>query len=660
MRTFAKKPKTTQQTTSGKSTKPSRAFFGQSLDVHYILHPQRTIGNQAVLRVVQTSTESIDTSESSGTSTNFNNDISHITVYPGTQNSIQAKLKVNAARDRCEREADRVADKVLRQQIPVEENEKVNFQVRPLLPASGDQREVHAELESRLRRSKGSGQPIPDSIRDLAEPRVKYDFSKIQLHRDNAAAQMNLALGARAFTLGRDIYFGVGQYAPQSTEGKRLLLHELTHVMQQTGGAPSDTTANAHQGGKTTSARDVQSAEPQSAPGVQAIQPTSPGDLVQLTQHPAAARQSRVMVATSAQSFLTSYSRQLTRRLLLQLRDRHRSVAAAVSTASEGTRTFGARPVAATEPGRIALGMPAGAAGTPTRRAVVVGNGSYDQSATMGSSFLPLRGRDIATAVSDAATMATTLQGRGYDVGSLHQDNQTAAQIDSLLQAGLSGLGAGDELLFYYHGHGTMEGLIGQDGSVYTPTQMAAIRSAARGAEVNLTLVLEGCHTGVFADAIRGAELRDTLAAMRARIGVTSGVVQYALQLLLPVLDTAIAIQGQKDALNTRTQAWWARRYQLDEQILASPDDATVRASWDTHYQSLQGIWNDLVTAVTPLLSTMRTNAIAAGFNVELSPQITPLSGSFDVDGERAIQAGLDDLDTILNRVLRETDSRLR
>lgn len=278
----------------------------------------------------------------------------------------------------------------------------------------------------------------------------------------------------------------------------------------------------------------------------------------------------------------------------------------------------------------------------------------------MGSSVLPLRGRNIATAVSDAAAMASTLQGRGYNVGPFHQDNQTAAQIGALLQAGIAGLGAGDELVFYYHGHGTMEGLIGQDGSVYMPAQMAALRSTARGAQVDLTLVLEGCHTGVFADAIQSAELRDTLAAMRARVGATSGVVQYARQLLLPVLDNAIAIQGQKDAFNTRVQAWWARRYELDQQHLASPSNAALIIAMESHYNNLLGIWNDFVTAVTPLLSTLRTNTIAAGFNVQLSQRITRLSGPLYVDGEQAIEAGLDDLDTILNRVLRETDSRLR
>jgi hypothetical protein len=662
MRTFKKKPKATQQTTSAKSPKLDRSFVSQRRAVNSILHLQQTIGNQAIVRLFQAVPENIDASSPSSKSTRFAYDFNRIPVEATAVSIIQPKLRANAPKDRYEQEADRVADQVLRQRIPEQDKPpKGVIQSKASQQAAEGEggREVNEDLGSRLSRRKGGGNFMSGQVRAFVESRMQYDFSKVRVHTDNEAARMNKELGARAFTHDWDIYFGVGQYSPLSIEGKRLLAHELTHVVQQTGGAKSRE-ADHVQGEQPKSVWGVQFSRPGFVSLRQTIQPSTVGNVVQLAQHPAAARQSRAMVATSSQSFLTSYSRQLTQRFLLQLRDRRRSVAAAVSTTSEGTRTFGARPAAATEPGRTALGMPAEATGAPTRRAVVVGNGSYNQSATMGSTVLPLRGRDIATAVSDAATVATALQGRGYDVGPLHQDNQTAVQIGTLLQAGLSGLGAGDELLFYYHGHGTMEGLIGRDGSIYTPVQMAAIRSAARGAQVNLTLVLEGCHTGVFADAVRGAELRDTLAAMRTRIGVTSGVVRYARQLLLPVLDNAIAIQAQKDAFNTQTQAWWARRYQIEQQMAASPGDATVEAAWNTHYQRLQGIWNDLVTALMPLLSTMRTNAIAAGFNIELSPQITQLSGTFDQDGEYAIQAGLDDLDTILNRVLQETDSRLR
>ena len=63
------------------------------------------------------------------------------------------------------------------------------------------------------------------------------DFSSIRVHTDEAAAEMNTHLGANAFTRGRDVYFARGQFTPETREGRRLLAHELTHVVQQGGGA---------------------------------------------------------------------------------------------------------------------------------------------------------------------------------------------------------------------------------------------------------------------------------------------------------------------------------------------------------------------------------------------------------------------------------------
>ncbi|MGD9788977.1 MAG: DUF4157 domain-containing protein, partial [Sulfuricellaceae bacterium] len=62
---------------------------------------------------------------------------------------------------------------------------------------------------------------------------MQFDFSQVKVHTDNEAAQMNQALGARAFTYGRDIFFGAGEYAPETQSGEHLLAHELAHVIQQ-------------------------------------------------------------------------------------------------------------------------------------------------------------------------------------------------------------------------------------------------------------------------------------------------------------------------------------------------------------------------------------------------------------------------------------------
>ncbi len=95
-------------------------------------------------------------------------------------------------------------------------------------------------LETSLNQSKGGGAALDEAMRSFIEPRMGFDFSQVRIHNDSQAVQMNQQLGARAFTHGSDIYFGAGQYNPGSNEGKRLLSHELTHVVQQSGGGLSN------------------------------------------------------------------------------------------------------------------------------------------------------------------------------------------------------------------------------------------------------------------------------------------------------------------------------------------------------------------------------------------------------------------------------------
>ena len=101
-------------------------------------------------------------------------------------------------------------------------------------------------VEARLTSSKGGGQPLPDDIRTSMESAIGADFSAVKVHADDGAGQMSRDLGARAFTHGTDIYFGANTYRPQTTSGRRLLAHELAHVVQQSGGTgpPHD---HAHQ-----------------------------------------------------------------------------------------------------------------------------------------------------------------------------------------------------------------------------------------------------------------------------------------------------------------------------------------------------------------------------------------------------------------------------
>lgn len=85
---------------------------------------------------------------------------------------------------------------------------------------------VHEALRS-------PGQPLDPAIRTFMEPRFGHDFSRVRVHTDARAAESARAVQALAYTVGNDVVFEIGQYAPGSTEGKRLLAHELTHVVQQ-------------------------------------------------------------------------------------------------------------------------------------------------------------------------------------------------------------------------------------------------------------------------------------------------------------------------------------------------------------------------------------------------------------------------------------------
>lgn len=86
---------------------------------------------------------------------------------------------------------------------------------------------------------RSAGQPLDANTRASMEPRFGHDFSRVRIHSDERAAESARAVNALAYTVGRDVVFGMQQYRPETREGRRLLAHELTHVVQQGGGAIS-------------------------------------------------------------------------------------------------------------------------------------------------------------------------------------------------------------------------------------------------------------------------------------------------------------------------------------------------------------------------------------------------------------------------------------
>jgi Domain of unknown function (DUF4157) len=149
---------------------------------------------------------------------------------------LQAKLNVSQPGDPDEREADEVADHVV-SMAPSAAGEPIRRQARSSNIPAADVDTVN--VEDRIHATKGSGSPLSHEVRRFFEPRMQSDFSGVRVHTDSEAARLNRALDARAFATGRDIYFGAGEFRPDTVEGRRLLAHELTHVVQQ-GGAPQE------------------------------------------------------------------------------------------------------------------------------------------------------------------------------------------------------------------------------------------------------------------------------------------------------------------------------------------------------------------------------------------------------------------------------------
>ena len=162
---------------------------------------------------------------------------------------LQPKLVVGAVDDTLEHEADHVADQVMRmpdrqpsrsaaprpvsRKLGSSEKEEVQtLQAKTLATSTDADSEVPGIVHEVLRMP---GQPLDAATRRFIEPRLGHDFSRVRIHADAIAAQSAGSVHALAYTAGRHIVFGSGQYAPGTVGGRRLLAHELTHVVQQDG-----------------------------------------------------------------------------------------------------------------------------------------------------------------------------------------------------------------------------------------------------------------------------------------------------------------------------------------------------------------------------------------------------------------------------------------
>ena len=137
---------------------------------------------------------------------------------------LQAKLRVGAVDDPLEAEADRISEQVLAAPSPGP------VQVQRFAGPGQGAGEAPESVERVLA---GSGNALESGVRRDMEHRFCHDFSQVRVHAGPDAARSAREVNARAYTVGKQVVFGAGQFALATQEGRRLLAHELTHVVQQ-------------------------------------------------------------------------------------------------------------------------------------------------------------------------------------------------------------------------------------------------------------------------------------------------------------------------------------------------------------------------------------------------------------------------------------------
>jgi hypothetical protein len=142
---------------------------------------------------------------------------------------IQSRLPINQAGDQYEQEADAMAEQVMRKCASCEKGEKVSRKEAPPSSKKGVGGAMNIGSLST------GGTSLPDASKNFFEPRFLRDFSQVKIHNDGQAHESANRINALAYTYGNNIVFGAHQFHPETEEGKKLLAHELTHVIQQTG-----------------------------------------------------------------------------------------------------------------------------------------------------------------------------------------------------------------------------------------------------------------------------------------------------------------------------------------------------------------------------------------------------------------------------------------
>ena len=169
---------------------------------------------------------------------------------------VQAKLTVGPVGDKYEQEADAVAKQVVQRinapqpQAVQRQEEEDELQMKPSSMQRQEEDEealqmkpfstmeggaISPDIESDIQRARGGGRPLSPNTQSSMSQAFNADFSGVRIHTGSHSNHLNQSIQARAFTTGQDIFFRDGAYNPNNSAGQKLLAHELTHTIQQSG-----------------------------------------------------------------------------------------------------------------------------------------------------------------------------------------------------------------------------------------------------------------------------------------------------------------------------------------------------------------------------------------------------------------------------------------
>ncbi|MCP4133751.1 MAG: DUF4157 domain-containing protein [bacterium] len=182
-----------------------KGTYQADADSDFLMKMHKTVGNQEVQRMIQ-------------------------------NRVVQAKMTVGSPNDVYEKEADAVADKIVNMtdaQVQSKQNDESLIQSK----GSPGGMDVPAGFESGLNSIKGTGSSLNKDVRGYYESRLNTYLGDVRVHTGNKADHLARSINAEAFTTGHDIVFAARNFDPATQKGKKLLGHELTHVLQQKGGS---------------------------------------------------------------------------------------------------------------------------------------------------------------------------------------------------------------------------------------------------------------------------------------------------------------------------------------------------------------------------------------------------------------------------------------